>query len=419
MKYLISLAWKNLSRYRRRKIITALAIAVGIVLFIWMDAWLLGTELQTVRNLIGFETGSARVVDKRYWAEKDYKIIKYHLHNPAEIQEALAKAGYTSTQRIEFLGEISKLVESEGSFTINMAAVDVDTDGNVFKLEEGIIEDNGRFLNQGAPEIILGRDLAEDLDVVPGEEVIVLTKTAAGSYEDLELTVAGLLVTPNPQINKGFGFISLEYAGRRLQIGKGATDVVIHFAETADSGFELEKIRSVLKDVPGYENWELLDYKDLVSGFMMMIRGRNMSSQILLFFIIIIALIGISNTMLISVFERVKEIGMMRAMGMKDRSIVQVFILEAMGIGLIGSVIGIVIGFSLTWWMVEYGIDVSSMVTDLTNIGYRSTGVFKSAWNWGTMLSAFLAGIIIAGTVAYFPARKAAGMQITECLQDK
>jgi ABC-type lipoprotein release transport system permease subunit len=404
MKFLISLAWKNLSRYRRRTIITAVAIAVGIALFIWIDAWLLGAELETVRNLLQFETGPARIMDKKYWAEKDYKIIKYHLDNPAEIQAALSEAGYESTQRISFLGEISKLVESEGSFTINVAAIDVQTDGKIFKLRDGIVEKNGRFLEQGTPEIIIGKDLAEDLGVGLGEEVI---------------TVVGLLETPNPLINKGSGFIDLEYAKLRLQIGEGATDVVIQFAETSDTKRELEKIRSALKDLPGYENWEVLDYKGLAQEFIQLAQMKSGGSQIIIFLIIIIAVIGISNTMLMAVFERVKEIGMMRAMGMKDRSIIVTFIFEAIGVGLIGSVVGLVIGFLLTWWMVEVGMDMRSMIEGMGNIGYRTAGIFKAAWNWGTMVNAFIMGIIIAGSVAFFPARRATRMQITDCLRDK
>jgi len=123
--------------------------------------------------------------------------------------------------------------------------------------------------------------------------------------------------------------------------------------------------------------------------------------------------------MLMAVFERVKEIGMMRAMGMKDRSIVLTFIFEAVGVGLIGSSIGLVIGFFLTWWMVDVGIDISAMIENMGNIGYRSAGIFKAAWNWGTMVNAFIMGILIAGSVAYFPAKRATRMQITDCLRDK
>jgi putative ABC transport system permease protein len=444
MKFLISLAWKNLSRYRRRTIITAVAIAIGIALYIWIDALLLGAEMETVRNLIYFETGPARIMQKKYWEEKDYLLIKYYLENPEEIQNKLKNAGFESTQRISFLGEISKCYEAkvtfpeyllyiphikfnannifeeiEGSFQIKLAAIDVDTDSVVFKLHEGIIEKNGRFLENGRPEIIIGEDLAEDLNVDMEDWVTVLTKTATGSYDTLDFKVVGLLDTPNPLINKGMAFIPLDYAKQRLMNGQGATDVIVNFPEGADSESEVEKIKAAISGLPGSDGWEVLDYKQLAREFIMLASAKSGGSQLILFLFFIIAVIGISNTMLMAVFERVKEIGMMRAMGMQDSSIIGAFFLEATGIGLVGSSIGLGIGIIITWWMVEWGMDFSGMIEGMGNIGYRSAGVFKGWWNPGTMVFAFVIGIYVSEAVSFFPALKAVSMQITECLRDK
>jgi putative ABC transport system permease protein len=425
MRFLISLAWKNLSRYRRRTIITAVAIAVGIALFIWIDALLLGAEMETVRNLIYFETGPARIMQKKYWEEKDYMIISYYLEDPEAIQAALKKAGYESTQRISFIGNIMNLEQREGSFQIKMAAIDVKTDGVVFKLEDGIGAENGRFLRSGEPEIIIGKDLAEDLDITLGDWVLVTTKTAgdaygeAGSWDDLELKVVGLLSTPNPLINKGTAFIPLDYGKERLMRGQGATDVIVNFPENADSEDEVEKIASAITGLPGSDGWEVLDYKQLAREFIMLASAKSGGSQLILFLFFIIAVIGISNTMLMAVFERVKEIGMMRAMGMQDSSIIGAFFLEATGIGLVGSSIGLGIGIIITWWMVEWGMDFSGMIEGMGNIGYRSAGVFKGWWNPGTMVFAFVIGIYVSEAVSFFPALKAVSMQITECLRDK
>ncbi|MBN1798334.1 MAG: ABC transporter permease [Spirochaetales bacterium] len=425
MKFLISLAWKNLSRYRRRTIITAVAIAIGIALYIWIDALLLGAEMETVRNLIYFETGPARIMQKKYWEEKDYMLISYYLEDPAAIQAELKKEGYESTQRISFLGNIMNLEQQEGSFQIKMAAIDAKTDGVVFKLEDGIVPENGRFLESGEPEIIIGKDLAEDLDIKLDDWVLVTTKTAgdvygeAGSWDDLELKVVGLLSTPNPLINKGMAFIPLDYAKQRLMRGQGATDVIVNFPAGADSGSEVEKIKAAIAGLPGAGDWEVLDYKELAREFIMLASTKSGGSKIILFLFFIIAVIGISNTMLMAVFERVKEIGMMRAMGMKDRAIVWAFFLEATGIGFVGSLVGLVLGILLTAYMVIWGLDFSGMIQGMGNIGYRTAGVFKGWWNFDTMLSAFFMGIIISGLVSFIPALRAVRMQITECLRDK
>jgi putative ABC transport system permease protein len=425
MRFLLTLAWKNLSRYRRRTIITALAIAVGIALFIMADAFLLGAEMETVRNLLYFETGSARIMQKKFWEEKDYLLISYYLQDPEAIQAELQKAGYESTQRISFFGEIMKLEQREGSFQIKMAGIDVETDSKVFKLADGIGEGDGHFLEAGKPEIIIGKDLASDLDVKLDDWVLVTTKTAgeaygkSGSWDDLELKVVGLLNTPNPLINKGSAFIPLDYAKERLMMGNGATEVVVHFPEWEDSASEVAKIKKDLQNLPDAENWEVLDYKQLAREFIMLASTKSGAAQIILLLIFIIAVIGISNTMLMAVFERVKEIGMMRAMGMKDKTIVWAFFLEATGIGIIGALMGLILGILLTAYMVTWGLDFRSMIQGMGNIGYRTAGIFKAWWNPQTMVLAFFTGIIISGLVSLFPALRAVKMQITDCLRDK
>ncbi len=77
MKFLISLAWKNLSRYRKRTIITASAIAVGLAVFLWTDSFLLGMEVDSERNLIWYESSSARVMHPDYWEERTRLPLKY------------------------------------------------------------------------------------------------------------------------------------------------------------------------------------------------------------------------------------------------------------------------------------------------------------------------------------------------------
>lgn len=419
MKFILTLAWKNLSRYRRRTIITATAIAVGIAMYIFVDAWLLGIEKESERNLIYYETGSARIMQKKFWEEKDFKLVKYYLKDPAAIQERLRGLGYATTQRISFLGQISKLVDNQGSFQIKLAAIDVRTDTDIFKLNQSIAPGDGRFLHAGEPEIMLGSELAKDLDVHIGESVLVLTRTATGAYDDIELTVVGLLDTPNPLINQGAGFIPLDYAKQRLQMQGGATEVVVGFPEWDQPEKEMKKIDAALAGLPGHREWVALDYKELASEFVMIASAKSGGSKIILLLIFIIAVIGISNTMLMAVFERVKEIGMMRAMGMKDSSIIWSFFFEASGIGFIGALAGLILGILLTAYMVTWGLDMSGLIKGMGNIGYRTTGVFKAWWNPDTMISAFFTGIIISGLVSFFPAVRAVKMQITDCLRNR
>jgi hypothetical protein len=87
--FLPLLAWKNLSRYRKRTIITASAIAFGLAVYIFMDGWLKGAEIESERNLVLYETSAARVLTRDYWAEHDRMPLASAIEDPA--RSSLAK----------------------------------------------------------------------------------------------------------------------------------------------------------------------------------------------------------------------------------------------------------------------------------------------------------------------------------------
>jgi ABC-type antimicrobial peptide transport system permease subunit len=134
--------------------------------------------------------------------------------------------------------------------------------------------------------------------------------------------------------------------------------------------------------------------------------------------VFIIAAVGVSNTMLMAIYERVREIGMMRALGMKDSEIKRVFKYEAAGIGLIGSVLGLIAGIGLCFWIIYTGVDFTSMVKDM-DIGYRITGIFRGAWNPPALVIAFIFGIVLSVAVSILPLRKVLKKSISQCIRNE
>jgi ABC-type lipoprotein release transport system permease subunit len=134
--------------------------------------------------------------------------------------------------------------------------------------------------------------------------------------------------------------------------------------------------------------------------------------------VFIIAAVGISNTMLMAVYERVREIGMMRAMGMNNGDIRLTFLFEAGGIGLIGAVFGVGLGVIANWLMVRWGIDMSALMGHM-DIGYRVAGSFRSAWHPQAIVGGFVFGVIAAMLFSILPSSRALKMQITDCLRYK
>jgi len=140
--------------------------------------------------------------------------------------------------------------------------------------------------------------------------------------------------------------------------------------------------------------------------------------QVLAFLLLLLSFLGISNTILLAILERTKEIGMMRAMGMTDRQMVMTYMLEAGFLGLIGSILGIIVGCIINYPLVKYGIDFSAMGDLMPDgIGFRTTAIFRSTWNPAVIIGSGVVATLLASVVAILPTRRAVKRPITESLR--
>jgi ABC-type lipoprotein release transport system permease subunit len=163
---------------------------------------------------------------------------------------------------------------------------------------------------------------------------------------------------------------------------------------------------------------EVRGWMDYVQDYLGYEALETGAPQVLAFLLFVLSFLGISNTILLAILERTKETGMMRAMGMTDTQMIMVYMLEAGFLGLIGSVLGIILGCIVNYPLVEYGIDFSAM-TDILggDIGFRTTGLFRSSWNIPLVIGSGIAATLLASCMAFFPTRKALKMPITESLR--
>lgn len=414
MKFLFALAWKNLSRYSRRTLITAGALAVGVAVFIWMDGWLLGAERESERNIIWYEAGSAKVMNRQYLEEIQTIPLKQVISDPAAVERALEGSDAAATRRVVFSAELFVGLEDgsgEGSLFVKGVGLDPETDGRVFRLAETVRE--GRFLRVGEPELLLGDWLARDLGAAVGDWVTVRARSRYGAFQTLDLEVVGILNCPNPLINQGMIFLPLDLADEALEMEGAVSEIALSFPEWQNPTGRLAEIR---RSLVGFPELAVADWRELAPDFLAIAEGKRAGTGILLLLIFIIAAVGISNTMLMAVYERVREIGMMRALGMRDLSIRLAFLLEAGGIGLIGSGVGLALGAGLNWYMVRWGLDLGAIVGDM-QIGYRVHSVFRSAWHPQALVGALVFGVLASMAISFIPSSRALKLEITDCLR--
>ena len=267
----------------------------------------------------------------------------------------------------------------------------------------------GRFAEKGADEVVIGSWFAEDIKAEVGYYISLITGGNGGFYEVMDLEIVGIVNCPNPNVNRTLLMIPFDTADYYLGMDGAATEIDIALSERADLDSKAKNVESI---VSGYS---VLTWRDLARDYLALAEAKRGGTGTILFLVFIIAAVGISNTMLMAMWERTRELGMMRSLGMKDSSIRLAFIIEAGGIGLIGAVIGTALGCLANLWLVNYGIDFGFITRDM-DIGYRVATVMKGIWSVKTIVTSLVSGVLLSMIVAYLPTRKALKMDIPSCL---
>lgn len=419
--FLFGFAIKNLGRYKKRTLITASAIAFGLMMFIFIDSWLYGADVESQRNFVELETGAVIIVDDQYVDEKDFLPLDYTIKNPEGIITKLNNAGYAATPRIPFEADMiiyENPFPADGSKRVKVTAIDPATVKSVFRLDGMLVE--GDFIEPGKPEIIIGSWLAEDIGAEVGHSLIFETDTkpvvegGLGVKQTIDVTIAGIIKTENPQINRYAIYFPIDLAQQSLLMKNEVVQISVAVPFYDDMDFHAANIEKILsEDLSGKEvvNWETW-----AADFLAISAAKRQGSGTILGLVFLIAVIGIVNTMLMALFERRKEIGMMRAIGFQDRDIFWSFIFEAGGIGILGSIAGMIMGFFINLYMVEVGVDFSFLLRDM-DIGYRLSGVMRAMWSPMTFLVAGVSGFLMSVIIAIWPTMKANKISITECLR--
>jgi ABC-type lipoprotein release transport system permease subunit len=236
--------------------------------------------------------------------------------------------------------------------------------------------------------------------------------------------VVGIVNSPDPVTNANTAYIPLDALQDEtgMMLEGSVTEILVRAKDAREDVLpgkseSAQVITAVLgKDMPddlAYYTW--FDYAKDYLGYEKMEQG---ATKVLTGLLFLLAFLGISNTILLAILERTKEIGMMRAMGMTDNQMIMIYMLEAGFLGFFGAILGIITGCLINYPMVKYGIDVSAMADSLGGgVGFRVAALFRSMWNIPVIIGSGVIATLLAACMAYFPTRRAVKMPITESLR--
>jgi ABC-type lipoprotein release transport system permease subunit len=234
------------------------------------------------------------------------------------------------------------------------------------RIEEMVVD--GRYLAEhAAHEVVLGEGLAGKIDVTVGDVIVVVTQSADGSMGNDVYTVVGLISTGSERIDELGGYMHLSDMQELLVLDDHAHEISL-MTDATDEVELAQQIRdSTAADSAVVRTWEEVDPQTAK-----MIDTNESMNGIIVMIVLGVASIVVLNTMMMVVFERTREIGVLKALGMRPRRIIALILLEATSLTTLSTVVGLTLGGLLDWYLVTQGIRF--LDGDLTFGGVRFSG---------------------------------------------
>lgn len=400
----LKLAWRNVQRNRRRTIITASAIVVGCTMMIVVNGIITGLLDRTISNSVELETGHIKVYPQGYYEKSDLLPTNLHITDYTYVINLIntIKGVVDESPRIKAGGILQTGDDSTRVIINGITAHDLE----IRNLEKRI--QKGEFFTQNYDSVMVGRLLAERLTIQIGSEVFLNSVASDGTPVSAQFIVTSIFETGFSSYDSTMVFIDLSKAQTLLKMGnKDVIEIVV----MVDHPERINEVTSLISSTLE-NNYEVFHWEELSPELAQFAEMERSMSFLFLSIVIIVAVIGILNTMLMAVYERVKEVGVMAAFGYKRLNIVSLFVMEGVFIGVIGALVGCVIGVVVVYYFSGAGMNFAGadVVEFMEPVIYPRLSVTD-------VVFPFVFAVGIALLAALYPAYKASSMEPAEALR--
>ena len=406
MMLYLRLAWRNIWRHRRRTVIVVIAMAMSLWLMMFYDGFVAGFNNAIYGNAIKFLGGNIQIHAEGY-SENSSKTPLLPLDDDqAAVDAALALPNVVAASRRINTGGLA--TTREGAFPVIIVGIEPEAELPVSLPAQNI--SSGRYLNaDDADSVLIGQGLASAMDVKVGDRFTLAGRSAHEQMRQRTVTVVGIYDLGMGEIEKRSVFMSMKEAQDLYGLPGQSSEVVVTLEKLGEESTVIIKLE---KSLPGYEiaSWET-NFPELKAA--LTTKGKAM--DIFGFIIILVAGIGIMNLLMMAVYERTREIGLMGAMGLKPRQISLLFILEGTMMGLVGLAAGIATGIALNALMGIVGFDFTSFSTITEYAALINERVYPTL-GMENLLGRSLPILIISVLASLYPAFEASRREPADAL---
>ena len=415
MLYLLKLAARNLRRNLLRTSIAIIAIAAVVAIVILFRGLMIGFTEASFRLYIENELGHVRLIDEEYEGREallslDYTVDGTEYKSLSEMVAELEELEEVEhvLPRIRFGAMAS--VDDE---MVRMLGVGIDTEREA---AYGALADDigdGR-MPQEPEEMLMGRGLAEEAETGVGESLTLVFSDAFQAFQGRTFTTAGIRDSGSPDIDDNFFYLPLETVQEMLALEGEATEILI-FGRDADAAEAVEQAVSARLDEWGAAGYQTAAWSEADPFVELFLEYNDLMNIVYVLFILLGAVVVVSTLFMI-IRERQPEIGMMAALGLKSRQIMQVFTLEGALLGLMGSLLGVIGGGWLNYQIAVRGIELDPLTRVVEHVDMMVEPVLYTSHSMENLIFSFILGAVVTTIACLYPAWKAAGLDPVDAL---
>ncbi len=406
MKLSLRLAWRNVWRHRRRTVIILLAIGLTMALMMWYDAMIAGFDQAIYGNAIKVLGGNIQIHAVGYRDSKEQNPLLPLSNDQQIVADALAQPDVVAaSRRIQSGGMITNHV---GAFGVAIVGIEPEKEAATNLIAQHVVA--GRFLTASDQNVIfIGKGLADAMSVTVGDRVTLAGRATHGQISQRPMTVIGVYDLGMAAIEKQTVYVSLGEAQDMFGLNGQTTEVILTLKQIGQEG-------SVIKALtPQLPNVEMESWADSFPDLQAALNTKTQAMNVFSIIILLISGIGILNLLVMAVYERTREIGILGAFGFKPGQISLLFLLEGALIGLVGAAIGVGLGLLLNTILGHVGMDFSKF-TGLSDYTALITTKIYPSLGLEKIVQHVLTVIIITVLAAAIPASEAARNEPAEAL---
>jgi len=396
-----SMAWRNVWRNRRRSLLTVMAIGLGLAFNIFLRGVTDGWHDEMIDNSVRAEIGHIQIHRAGYHEEPS---INKTLPDPPEVERAIRGLPNLLGYSFRVIGS-GLASTAENSTGVEILGVDPAQERTVTTVQRVIV--SGQYLSSGVGRpVLIGELLARRLKASLGDKLVLVVQAADGSMGAQLFRVTGIFRSGSPELDGGIVYILRSDAQDLFWLGDRVTEAVVLLRSAREvPGAVTALQRNLRRDDAEILPWWIVEpfIKQLIQlddAFFYVIA--------LIFFVVIS--IGILNTLMMSIFERTREFGVMMALGTKPGQIVRLVLEEAFGLGLVGLGVGCALGSAATLFFAKEGINLASVKAGAAVTGITSSVVYTELTQVNLIYSS-IAVLVVVLVVALYPAARASRLK--------